>query len=405
MPALEKNRVLTIAIILAVVLGIWYIMRPSPIPVDTATIKKGALEVTVNEEGVTKIREIYKVSAPVSGRMLRSPREIGDEVEQNKTLIATIKPADPAFLDNRSRAAAQAAVKAAQAAVKLAKAQVNRAAAELEYAQTDMVRAKKLSRKQTISQKAMEQAELLLKTRQATLETAKAELDVRKQELNRAQAHLIEPEANGKQNKGPCCVEVMAPVSGRVLNILTESETVVASGTNIMEIGNPEDLEIEVDLLSGDAVRIKEGATVIIDNWGGPEILKGNITRIDPSGFMKVSALGIEEQRVKAKISIDTPKKQWSRLGHNYRVFVRISVWNSADTLQIPLSALFRKRDNWAVFKIENNTAKLQLVKIGQRNTQYAQILEGLKEGETVILHPSERIENNTTIQDRAELK
>ncbi len=400
-----KNKVITIAIIATVIAGLYYIMIPAPVPVDTATISTGPLAVTVNEEGVTRIKEIYRVSAPIAGLMLRSPREIGDKVEKGKSLIATIKPTDPSFLDKRTRAAAQAAVNSAEAGVKLAQAHQNRAQAEVTYARQDLERSRKLSRKQAISKKTLEQAELRMKTQQALLQTTIAELEVRKQEYIRAKAHLIEPKARVEQQSGPCCIEVLAPVSGQVLKILTESETVVISGTNIVEIGNPADLEISVDMLSSDAVRIKVGAPVVIENWGGNQKLNGRILKIEPSGFMKVSALGIEEQRVKAQIEITSPESEWEKLGHNYRVFVRITVWKQNKVLRIPLSALFRKKQSWAVFKVENNTAVLKEIKIGQRNNEFAQIIDGLAEGDQVVLHPGERLTTGHTIVRRTSLK
>ncbi len=399
------KRIFITVVAVSIAAGFYMAFRSQPIPVDTAEVKERPLEVTVNEEGVTRIREIYTVSAPVTGRVLRSPREVGDRVEENKTLVATLEPVAPSFLDERSRKAREAAVKAAEASEKLAKAKVTSAKAELGFAESDLKRAEKLAKRRTISDRTLEQARLHVQTKLAALETASAELDVRRQEVSSARANLIEPGTSfsGKRS-GSCCVQVLAPVSGQVLKIITESEKVVAPGTPILEIGDPHDLEIIADLLSSDAVRVREGAEVRVENWGGEGILKARVRKIEPAGFMKVSSLGIEEQRVKVRIDIEDPPEKWQRLGHDYRVFVRVTVWTAKDALTVPISALFRKGESWAVFLVEDAEATLRKIEIGKRNTELAEIKSGLAKGDKVVLHPSDRLISGARIIERTKL-
>lgn len=386
-------------------IALYYVLSSPAIPVDIAAIHQGPLEVTVADEGVTRIKEVYTVSAPVAGRVLRAPHEIGDEVKAGKTRVASIHPVDPAFLDERSRRAAVARANAAQAALKYAKATVTKVKAELTFARADLDRAQRLVKRQATSERNRDQAQLKVDTATAALENANADVEVRVQELENARAQLIEPGTANDHHTADCCIQILAPESGRVLKIMKESETVVSAGTPILEIGNPQNLEIIVDLLSSDSIRVAVGAKAYIERWGGDETLKARVERIESSGFMKISALGIEEQRVKVRLDLTTPPERWSRLGHDYRVFVRIVVWGSDKTLKVPLSALFRKGNDWAVFKVIDNEAKLQKVKIGHRNQTNGEILDGLAAGDTVILHPSDRIQDGTDIIERKELQ
>ncbi len=393
------------AIALVAAGSLHYVFSAPPIPVDTIEVVLAPFEVTVNEEGVSRIREIYKVSAPINGRILRAPREVGDTVTKNATLVATIEPSAPSFLDERSRRIARARVKATEAALKLARANVMRAEAELTFARADYGRAEKLFKRGTISDRTLDQAKLNVDTRTAALDNAHADVEVKTQEVGSARAQLIEPGSLGETRSAQCCVQVLAPESGRVLKIMAESEQVVSAGTPILEIGDPRDLEVVVDLLSSDAVRVVDGNRAYIERWGGHGSLGARVRRIEPSGFKKVSALGIEEQRVKVRLDLDGPPGQWSRLGHDYRVFVRIVTWQADNALQIPLSALFRKGNDWAVFKAVGDTAELQYIELGRRNLEHAQILRGLEVGERIILHPSDRIQSGTKIIERSDLE
>ena len=288
--AIRRTIIVLIGLGIAVLI-VWALL-PQPVPVDMATIKRGPLEVTVEDEGVTRIREVYTVSAPIGGKMLRSPREVGDDVKANKTLVAEIEPTAPTFLDVRSQRVNQAAVQAAQAAVDLAEAKIKESKAQLEFTRNDLARAEKLAASKTISDRALEKAKLDVDSAEAAVASAVATLEVRRRELESAKAHLIQPgEINADTHTGND-IHVYSPVDGRVLKVIAESEQVVQPGAPLIEIGDPRDLEIAVDFLSRDAVRIKPGDPARIESWGGDKILAAKVRRIEPTGFTKVSALG-----------------------------------------------------------------------------------------------------------------
>ncbi len=381
-------------------LMIYVLLRPQPVAVDFAVIGRGPLTVSIEEEGRSQVREVYTLSAPVGGRLLRIEQNAGDHVRQAETVIATIEPTDPDFLDIRARSEVEARVKSAEAARQLAQAEVSGARAELVFAREELDRARKLAEGGHISQSRMDRATLAAKKRQAALDTAYAALRVREFELQRARAMLIEPGGGGGANDA-CCVIVRAPVSGSILRVLQESQKVVAAGTPLVEIGDPADLEIVTDLLSSDAVRVSAGDRVIFDDWGGPKLLQGRVRRVEPYGYTKVSALGIEEQRVNVMIDLTSPIEDWRSLGHGYRLDTRIIVWSAEDVLKVPIGALFRDSGDWAVFVDDATTAALRAVRIGHMGTREAEVLDGLAAGERVILHPSDRISAGTEIVSR----
>lgn len=399
------KRALLATVVVAIVGGLIYALRPLPIPVDTALIESGPLEVTVDEEGVTRIREVYMVSAPVAGKVLRSPREVGDKVTGGETLVAVIQPGDPSFLDARTRRELGAAVAAAKAAVSLAEAQVLRAESELVFAEAELRRAVQLRETQTISAQALEKARLDVETGKAAVASEQANLEFRRRELESAEARLIGPETEQAHpdDEDDCCVRVMAPVDGQVLKLIHESEQRIGAGQPLLEIGDPRDLEIVAELLSTDAVKITQGARAYIVGWGGANTLDARVTRVDPAGFEKVSALGIEEQRVNTILELTDPPEVWAQLGHDYRVFVRIVTWSSESVLQVPISALFRQGADWAVFVANEDVATLRIVQIGHRNTRVAEVRGGLEAGERVIMHPSDRIADGVEIAERDE--
>jgi HlyD family secretion protein len=380
---------------------VWALL-PQPVPVDMATIKRGSLEVTVEDEGVTRIREVYTVSAPIGGKMQRAPREVGDEVVANKTLVAAIEPTAPEFLDVRSQRVNQAAVHAAQAAVDFAEANIKQAKSQLEFARNDLTRAEKLAASKTISDRALEKAKLDVDSGEAAVASAVATLEVRRRELESAKARLIQPgDVNRDASSANCCVQVYSPVDGRVLKVITKSEQVVHAGAPLLDIGDPRDLEIVVDFLSRDAVRITPDAPARIESWGGDTILAAKVRRIEPTGFTKVSALGIEEQRVKVILDFTGPPAEWQQLGHAFRVIARVVIWHSDDVLQVALGALFREGDNWAVFVVADGRAERRLVTIGERNVHAARVLKGLNAGDRVVLHPSDRVHDGGRVEPR----
>jgi HlyD family secretion protein len=390
------------AIVLALIAaGLAWFAWPQPIAVDLAAVTKGPLEVTVDDEAKTRVRHVYTVSAPLAGKVLRTPRQVGDDVTADETVVAVMEPTRPSFHDARTHEELGAALAAAEAAVKLAEAEVRRIEAALAFARTELERAQKLARTDSIALKALDKTKFDVETNDAALASAKAQLDVRRFERALAEARLAHPSGTADPQSDPtCCVQIRAPVSGRVLKLIQESETIVLPGTPLIDLGNPLDLEIAADLLSTDAVRIAPGAPVRIDGWGGSPI-RGRVTRVEPAGFLKVSALGIEEQRVRTIIDLVDPPQSWSRLGHDYRVIVHVTIWQSDDVLRVPVGALFRKGEDWAVFAVKDGRARVTAVKIGQRNNRTAEILSGLSEGDRVVLHPSDRVKDDAAVAER----
>lgn len=374
---------------------------PRAVPVDLLRLKPGKLVVTVDEEGETRVQDVFVLSAPISGRAMRINAEVGDLVVAKKTLIAEIEPIDPTLLDPRSEAQAKADIRAAEANLVLAKASVKEARVELEFAESELKRARKLRADAVMSERELEATERTYRTRQAALETALATRQARQAELERARAQLISPtEARVRGDECPC-VPIRSPVDGRILRILHKSEGVVSAGEPLVEIGDPGNLEIVADLLSSDAVKVEQGQQVIIDNWGGDKPLAGVVRRVEPFGFTKVSALGIEEQRVNVIIDFTSPREAWSRIAHGYQVDVRIVLWQGSDVLKLPLTALFRDSDEWAVFVAHEGKASKRKVTLGRRTGLEAEILSGLSAGESVIVHPGDEIVEGTAIETR----
>jgi HlyD family secretion protein len=389
--------------------GLIWFAWPRPLPVDLASVAKGPIEVTADDDGKTHVRHIYTVSAPVAGKVLRISHplgeqgpslHVGDQVTANETVVALMQPTAPSFIDVRSHDQLEAEVIAADAAILQQEAEVRRLQAALDFSRTEFERAKTLSRTQTISAQAFDKAKFDVDTNEAALASAKAQVDVRRSLRASLAARLIDPTNMAVPADAACCVRVLAPASGRVLKIIQDSEAVLLPGASLVDIGNPLDLEVVADLLSTDAVQIKVGAPVRIDGWGGPTI-GGRVVRVDPAGFLKVSALGIEEQRVRVTIDFTDPPETWSQLGHDYRVIVHVVIWSADDALTVPISALFRKGDDWAVFAIEKGRARTTVLKIGHRNNRLAEMISGLTEGDRVVVHPSDRIADGVRVAQR----
>ena len=350
-----------------VAIGLVFAFRPQAVAVDVAAAQRGALAVTVEDEGRTRVHDIYVLSTPVTGRMRRIDLHVGDPVVAAETVVAQIEPIDPSFLDPRGEAQARAEVRAAESAERLARSAVEMAQAELDFAHREFDRARELIQKSTISQRDLDEAERAYRTRRAALLTAQAELDRNAYQLERARAQLISP-ADTRRAAAECaCIALRSPVNGQILQLLQQSEGVVAASTPLVEVGDARDLEIAVDLLSADAVKVQAGQRVIIDGWGGPAPLEGRVRLVEPFGFTKVSALGIEEQRVNVIIDLVSPRDEWARLAHGYQVDVRIVLSEQPDALKVPLTALFRDGEEWAVFVLAGARAELRHVKLGER--------------------------------------
>jgi HlyD family secretion protein len=389
------RRILYVAVALLVAAAAAWALWPRPIPVDVAVIDRRAIDVTVEDEGVSRIREVYTVSAPISGRLLRLSLDPGDKVTADKTILATIEPAVPGLLDARARTVAVSNVAAAQSAVDQAKAQQAQAQAQLDFANGDLQRTEALSGRGVVPEQVYQKALLAVQVAQTALEAAKAGVAAREQELASAKAALIEgePIASSTANDAAHtdCVTVKAPVSGEVLSVATTSEQVVASGTPLLTLGDPANLEVAVDLLSRDAVSVKPGDAAAIEDWGGPP-LNATVERVDPAARTKVSALGIEEQRVTVVLKLADRASGGLRLGHDFRVVARITVWHGDNLLAVPMSALFRQGADWAAFVMRDGKAELRHLTLGHQNSSFGEVLSGLEAGETVILHPGDRV-------------
>lgn len=388
-------------LLLIVIAGLAVAFWPRALPVDLTEVTSAPLQVTIDEEGETRVKDVYLVSAPLAGRSLRTSLDVGDDVLAGRTVVARIHPQDPTLLDLRSQRAAEAEVKAAEAALALANAELDRARAELRFAESEYARVSRLFDRGTAAERTLDSASLEVSTKRAAVASAQAAIEVKGFDLETAKARLISPNLARNENDSSCCVEVYAPVSGSVLKIFQESEAVVTAGAPLLEIGNPGQLEVFAELLSSDAVQVEKGAPVLIEDWGGSLTLSGRIQRIEPYGFTKISALGIEEQRVKVVVDFLDSPEAWQRLGHGYRVEVRVVTWQSDSVLQVPISALFREGPDWAVFVAEEGRARLRLVELGHLNDEAAEVLSGLAEGDSLILHPSDQVSDGKRIVSR----
>ncbi len=386
-------------ILAALVYALW----PKPLPVDMAEVTRGPMEVTVDEEGKTRIKERYVVSAPLAGRLRRITLHAGDPVEQGKTLLAVIEPSDPALLDARAGAEALARVRAAEAALAQAAPNRERAQLAMEFAQNEHRRVRQLREKSASSQQELDNSEMLARTRAEELKAAQFAEQIAEYELELAKAALVRSRPGGESDSvaDTAKFEIFSPINGRVLRVIQDSAGVVTSGTQLLTLGDPRDLEVEVDVLSSDSVKVKPGALVRFEHWGGDHPLAGRVRLVEPSGFTKVSALGVEEQRVNVVADFADDPDERAALGDGYRVEARIIVWQQPDVLQVPASALFRQDDQWAVFKVAGGRAHLTPVEVGHNNDLAAEVLTGVAPGDIVITHPSDKVVDGVTVRQR----
>lgn len=397
----NTKRILIWSVLVGIIaIGLAISFMPRAVMVDLVEVGSGPLMVTLDEEGETRVHDVYTLSAPVAGRVQRINWRVGDAVLANETVLARIEPGDPSFLDPRSEAQARAEVQAAEAAQDLAAAAVNDAQAQYDFARAEFARMQELVKEGSVSQRDLDSARRDYRTRRAGLDTARAALQVRNFELEVARAQLVSPLETQGSGEACECIPLTAPVSGRILQIPDRSERVVREGDVLLQIGNPGDLEIVADYLSMDAVKIEAGQRVIIDNWGGGQSLAGRVRLVEPFGFRKISALGIEEQRVNVIVDF-VDENGWERLGHGYQVETRVVIWEAESATSVPLTALFRDGDQWAVFAEDGGRAKLRHVEKGQDNGLLAEIREGVEAGEMVIAHPGDRVSDGVRIAGR----
>lgn len=388
-----------IAVIAALVAGllIWGFW-PQPVLVEAVSVKRARLTVTIEEEGRTRVIDRYIISAPVDGVACRVDLDVGDPVAKGEVLLA-ITPLESSVLDPRSRARAEAQVAAAESALQAAQAKARTAAAEEELAAAELKRLERLLDKGLVSRdsydKAVAQAKTTTSARRSadfSVEVARYEVAAARTALEYSAGDVVEPTER---------VPVRAPIDGKILKVQHECKGPVRTGDPLLEVGDPTALEVEVDVLSIDAVKIKPGMKVLFDRWGGERPLEGIVRRVEPVGFTKISALGVEEQRVLVISDFTSPREQWQRLGDGYRVEGQFVLWDEDNVLQVPASSVFRYDDGWALFVVNGSRAERRAVEIGQRTGLVAQVLSGVQEGDTVINHPSEDIDDGSRIKVR----
>ncbi|HHL39685.1 MAG TPA: efflux RND transporter periplasmic adaptor subunit [Deltaproteobacteria bacterium] len=371
---------------------------PAPLPVETASAVRAPLRVTVTEDGKTRVVDRFVISAPVAGFVRRLRLDVGDRVSRG-LVVAEMEPLRPQVLDRRSRAESRARVEAARAALKAAVEKAAAAATDRDLARTEYERIERLHAGGYAPRDMLDRAGADLDRAEAALRSARFSADVARFELEAAQTALRYSAAEGDAADAGEVVTLRSPVAGSVLKVFRKSEGVVAAGQPLLEVGDTAAIEVEVDVLSEDAVRIREGMAVVIERWGGAVALEGKVRTVEPVGFTKVSALGVEEQRVLVIVEITSPRNRWERLGHGYRVEASFVLWEGSDVLQVPASALFRRGEGWACFVVEEGRARLRMVKVGHRNGLAAEILSGLRPGEIVITHPANEIDDGVAVE------
>ena len=394
------RRMAVVAGILAIAaLVIWAVM-PAAVPVETAPVTRGRFVASVDEDGKTRVRERYVVAAPLAGRLDRIRFKAGDQIKVDDA-VAMITPSPAPLMDPRTHREVEERLGAAEANVERAKAVVERARAQSSQANTDLNRTKTLADRGAATAQALEHAELAVRLADRDLRAAEFLDHAAEHELSQMRALLARYSADSNANGPAESWNVAAPVSGVVLRVAQESETIVQPGTPLLDIGDPHDIEIVVDVLSTDAVEISPGADVTIVHWGGQAALSGRVRRVEPAAFTKVSTLGVEEQRVNVLVDITSPAEQWAKLGDAYQLDAQIAVFTQDDAGIIPAGALFRRGDQWNVFVVKNGRAQIREVRVIRRSGRLAAIASGLDEGDIVIVYPSDRVTSGVGVEVR----
>ncbi|MGE0448540.1 MAG: efflux RND transporter periplasmic adaptor subunit [Vicinamibacterales bacterium] len=393
---LLRNRRLWIAVVVVgglLAVALW----PTTVPIDTAVAARGPLRVTIDEEGRTRVRDRFVVAAPIAGRVLRIALEPGDHVQKGD-VVARLQAEPPSLLDTRTRAESQAALDSARATLGRAQADEQRARTTLAQAQRELTRTRELAAENLATAQQLDTRDAEVRAAQEQVNAAEFAVRAASAEIARARARLdpggVAPGA-GRE------IPVVSPADGVVLRRIRESESSVPAGEPLLEIGDPSQLEIVVDLLSMDAVRVQPGARALVEQWGGERTLEARVRRVEPSGFTKISALGVEEQRVNVILEFVDPVGAWQALGDGYRVEARIVMWESPDVLKVPTGALLRTGEQWAVYVVRDGRAVLTTVTLGHQNGQEAEVESGLDPGAVVILHPGDTVTNGVRVAPR----
>lgn len=378
-----------------------YAFMPGPVPVEIARVVRGALQVTVDEDGRTRIKERYVVSAPLGGQLRRIDLHPGDPVVAGKTRIAILEPAAPELLDARTRALLEARVRAAEIQLDLAWPRVERVRAARELAAAELSRAQSLIERQALSRQELDRAREADRASAEELRAAEYSRQIAGFELEQARAALSFSGPAARAADRAWELGVTAPVDGRVLRVFHADAAIVSPATPLLELGDPADIEVEIDVLSSDAVKIRPGARVFFEHWGGDAPLEGRVRVVEPAGFRKISALGVEEQRVYVIADFVAPSETRGALGDAYRVEARIVVWSADDVVKVPVGALFRSEGQWSVFAIRNGRARLARVEVGHSTGREAEIYRGLAVGDEVVLHPSDKVAEGVAVTIR----
>jgi HlyD family secretion protein len=386
-----------LGVVAAVALLVWSVL-PQPIPVETAIVTTGRFVATVDEDGKTRIRERYVMAAPLAGRLSRVSLKAGDPIEAG-AVVATILPSPAPLLDPRSRREAEERLGAAEAALERTKALIERARAQAAQADSELARARALMERGATTAQTLERAELAKQVADRDLRAAEFQHHAAEHELDQARALLARYSAGDKELTERWALT--APVSGVVLKIAQESETIVLPGAPILEIGDPRDLEVVIDVLSTDAVEIRPGAEVTIENWGGQGVLAGRVRRVEPAAFTKISTLGVEEQRVNVLADLVSPPAQSAGLGDAFQVDARIAVFTQENATIVPAGALFRRGESFGLYVVEGDRAQVRNVTLLRRSGRVAAIATGLAAGERVIVYPSDSVTPGARIKAR----
>ena len=399
MNAQLRRRIFVISVGVIVLAGMVYGFLPKPVPVDIAVAQRGPLRVTVEEEGRTRVKDRFVVSAPVPGYLRRIELEVGDRVSKGQQVVL-LEPLRAAVLDPRSRAEAEAAVNAAQANLNAVREKARATAADAEYARERETRMKKLADEGYIAEDDLDQAVSEAKKAEAVRLSADAAVSAAQADLERAKTALGYSAADATP-PGGMTVAVRSPVAGRVLKLHRESECVVNAGEPILDIGDPRNIEVRVEVLSADAVKIRKGTIVHFERWGGERPLTGRVRVVEPAGFTKISSLGVEEQRVLVIVDLTSPAAEWQGLGDGYRLDASFVLWEGTDVLYVPASALFRKGEGWALYVIDRDRARMREVATGHRTGLMVEVVSGLEAGVPVIAHPNDTVQDGVRVRER----